>query len=44
MGKPVKIHFDFDTAKSCEIYLESLNDWFRVTPFEFNSTTGERES
>jgi len=42
MGKPVKIHFDFDTAKSCEIYLESLDDWFRVTPFEFRSWTGKR--
>ncbi len=42
MGKSVKIYFDFDTAKSCEIYLESLNDWFRVTPFEFRSWTGKR--
>jgi len=42
MGKSVKIHFDFDTAKSCEIYLESLDDWFRVTPFEFRSWTGKR--
>lgn len=42
MGKSIKIHFDFDTAKSCEIYLESLNDWFRVTPFEFRSWTGKR--
>jgi hypothetical protein len=42
MEKSVKIHFDFDTAKSCEIFLESLNDWFRVTPFEFRSWTGKR--
>ena len=40
--KSIKISFDFDTSKSCEIYLESLNDWFRVTPFEFRSWTGKR--
>jgi hypothetical protein len=42
MGKSIKIQFDFDTSKSCEIYLEPLNDWFRVTPFEFRSWTGKR--
>jgi hypothetical protein len=42
MGKSVKIKFDFDTSKCCEVYLKSLNDWFRVTPFEFRSWVGKR--
>ena len=37
-----KIVFDFDTAKSCEVWNEKLQDWFRVTPYEFRSFGGKR--
>lgn len=40
MSKIVKLKYDFDTARSCEI--KHFGAWVRVTPRQFRSYDGER--
>jgi hypothetical protein len=41
-GNTVKLKYDFPSQRSCEVYIPSLENWFRVTPREFRSWVGSR--
>ena len=41
-GETEKLEFPFDTAGCLEVYMQSLNDWYRVTAKEFRSFNGPR--
>jgi hypothetical protein len=41
-GNLIKLHYDFNEAFSCEIYLDSIDKWVRLTPREFRSYVGKR--
>lgn len=41
-GNTVKLKYDFPTQLCCEIYQESLGDYYRVTCNEFRSFGGKR--
>jgi len=40
MAKTVKLKYDFDTSRSCEI--KHMGKWYRVTSRQFRSYDGER--
>lgn len=41
-GLTVKLEYDFDTSNNLEIFMPTLNGWFRVTSREFRSFNGDR--
>lgn len=41
-GNTEKLTYDFNTAANLEIWMPSLNGWYRVTSREFRSFNGKR--
>ncbi len=41
-GHTIKLKFDFNESRCCEIYLENRDRYHRVTPNEFRSFGGKR--
>lgn len=41
-GNTIKLIYDFNDAWSCEVYLEHIDKWARITPREFRSYVGKR--
>ena len=39
---PVKLNFDFNESRCCEVYFDGLNRYHRVTATEFRSFGGKR--
>jgi len=41
-GNTIKLLYEFPEVRACEIYLESIDKWVRITPREFRSYVGKR--
>lgn len=41
-GETEKLQFDFNTAGVLEVFMQSLNGWYRTTAKEFRSFNGPR--
>jgi hypothetical protein len=41
-GNTEKLKYCFDTSKHLEVFLPTLNNWFRVTARDFRSFNGKR--